>query len=302
MKTGISGYPGIPAEPGRSIEGMTVLFEKHGAVGMIMLNRPERLNTVVLELVDGLNTSFDEAEADESIHSIRLRGAGRAFCAGYDIGWGAEVMAENETGEPWDPMKDLKFMRRYVDTYMRLWRSPKPVIAQVQGFCLGGGSDLALCADLIVCADDCRIGYPPARVWGSPTTAMWTYRLGLERSKRMLLTGDPIDGKTAVDWGLASESVLEAELETTGAQLASRVARLPSNQLAMMKALVNSVYEQMGMSTTQLIGTLLDGAARHTPEGTAFSERVIDDLPGSIADRDGPFSDYGQGERTARSS
>ncbi len=189
-------------------------------------------------------------------------------------------------------------MRRYVDTYMRLWGSPKPVIVQVQGFCLGGGSDLALCADLIVCSDDCRIGYPPARVWGSPTTAMWTYRLGLERSKRLLLTGDPIDGPTAVIWGLASESVPEDELEAAGAKLASRVARLPSNQL-MMETLVNSVYEQMGMTTTQLIGTLLDGTARHTPEGTAFSERVVDDLPGAIADRDGPFGDYGQGERTA---
>jgi enoyl-CoA hydratase len=191
-------------------------------------------------------------------------------------------------------------MRRYVDTYMRLWRSPKPVIAQVQGFCLGGGSDLALCADLIVCADDCRIGYPPARVWGSPTTAMWTYRLGLERSKRLLLTGDPIDGPTAVAWGLASDCVPGAELDAAAAALAARVARLPSNQLTMMKTLVNSVYEQMGMSSTQLIGTLLDGAARHTPEGTAFSKRVMDDLPGAIADRDGPFGDYGQGDRTAR--
>jgi enoyl-CoA hydratase len=231
---------------------------------------------------------------------MRLRGAGRAFCAGYDIGWGAQVMAQNEAGEPWDPMKDLKFMQRYVDTYMRLWRSPKPAIAQVQGFCLGGGSDLALCADLIVCAEDCRIGYPPARVWGSPTTAMWSYRLGLERSKRLLLTGDPIDGATAVEWGLASRSVPESELEDAGAGLAARVARLPSNQLAMMKALVNSVYEQMGMSSTQLIGTLLDGAARHTPEGSAFSERVMDDLPGAIADRDAAFGDYGQGPGTAR--
>jgi enoyl-CoA hydratase len=279
---------------------MEVLYERDGAVGVITLNRPDRLNTVVPELIEGLDAALDEAEADDRVHAMRLRGAGRAFCAGYDIGWGAEVMAQNEAGEPWDPMKDLKFMRRYVDTYMRLWRSPKPTIAQVQGFCLGGGSDLALCADLIVCAEDCRIGYPPARVWGSPTTAMWTYRLGLERSKRLLLTGDPIDGRTAVDWGLASECVPGPDLEATGAALAERVARLPANQLAMMKALVNSVYEQMGMSSTQLIGTLLDGAARHTPEGTTFSERALDDLPGAIADRDAAFGDYGQGPGTAR--
>lgn len=280
----------------------SVLFEKEGGVGTITLNRAKRLNTVVPALIDELNGALDEAEADTDVRAIRLRGAGTSFCAGYDIGWGAEVMAENEKGEPWDPIGDLNFMRRYVDTYMRLWRSPKPVIAQVQGFCLGGGSDMALCSDLIVCADDCRIGYPPARVWGSPTTAMWTYRLGLERSKRMLLTGDPIDGPTAVEWGLASESVPGGELEDLGARLAGRVARLPANQLQMMKALVNSVYEQMGMSSTQLLGTLLDGSARHTPEGTAFSERVMDDLPGAITERDGPFGDYGFGGRTARSA
>ncbi|HTU16137.1 MAG TPA: crotonase/enoyl-CoA hydratase family protein [Solirubrobacterales bacterium] len=277
-----------------------VLFQKEGGVGTITLNRAKRLNTVVPELIDALSRALDEAEADGEVRAIRLRGAGTSFCAGYDIGWGAEVMADQEKGEPWDPIADLNFMRRYVNTYMRLWNSPKPVIAQVQGFCLGGGSDMALCSDLIVCAEDCRIGYPPARVWGSPTTAMWTYRLGLERSKRMLLTGDPIDGPTAVDWGLASDSVPFDQLDEVGAELAARVARLPANQLQMMKALVNSVYEQMGMSTTQLLGTLLDGSARHTPEGTAFSERVMSDLPGAIADRDELFGDYAYGERTAR--
>jgi enoyl-CoA hydratase len=185
------------------------------------------------------------------------------------------------------------------DTYMALWRSPKPVIAQVHGFCVGGGTDFALCSDLIVCAEDCRIGYPPARVWGSPTTAMWTYRLGLERSKRLLLTGDPLDGRTAADWGLASEAVPEAELDERAMALAQRVARLPSNQLHMMKLLVNQVVEQMGLATTQLIGTLLDGAARHTPEGVDFTRRAMQDVRGAVADRDGPFGDYGQGPGTA---
>ena len=151
---------------------------------------------------------------------------------------------------------------------MSLWRSPKPVIAQVHGFCVGGGTDFALCSDLIVCAEDCRIGYPPARVWGSPTTAMWMYRIGLERSKRLLLTGDPVDGRTAVEWGLASETVPEPELDAVGARARASASRSsPRNQLHMMKLLVNQAYEQMGLHTTQLIGTLLDGSARHTPEG-----------------------------------
>jgi enoyl-CoA hydratase len=173
------------------------------------------------------------------------------------------------------------------------------VIAQVHGFCVGGGTDFALCSDLIVCAEDCRIGYPPARVWGSPTTAMWMYRLGLERSKRLLLTGDAIDGRRAVEWGLASEAVPAAALDAAGLRLAGRVARLPANQLHMMKLLVNQAFEQMGLATTQLVGTLLDGAARHTPEGVAFTRRGMEDVRAAVRERDAPFGDYGQGPTTA---
>jgi enoyl-CoA hydratase len=206
-------------------------------------------------------------------------------------------MREAEADAPWDPMADLANMSGFVDTYMSLWRSPKPVVAQVHGFCVGGGTDFALCSDLIVCAEDCRIGYPPARVWGSPTTAMWTYRLGLERSKRLLLTGDPLDGRTAVDWGLASECHPESGLDEATMNLCRRVAQLPANQLHMMKVLVNQVIEQMGLHTTQLIGTLLDGAARHTPEGTAFSKAALEDVRTAVRDRDAPFGDYGQERR-----
>jgi enoyl-CoA hydratase len=281
----------------------TVLSERHGAVTTLTLNRPERLNTITPELASDLQTALAEANADDAVHAIRLRGAGRVFCAGYDIGWGSESMTDAEGDKPWDPMADLRNMNRFVqDTFMALWRSPKPVIAQVHGYCVGGGTDFALCSDLIVCAEDCRIGYPPARVWGSPTTAMWTYRLGLERSKRLLLTGDALDGRTAADWGLASEAVPADELDARALALAERVARLPKNQLHMMKLLVNQIVEQMGLGTTQLIGTLLDGAARHTPEGVDFTRRAMQDVRQAVADRDGPFGDYGQGPGTASSA
>jgi enoyl-CoA hydratase len=191
-------------------------------------------------------------------------------------------------------MADYRMMSRFVGTYMRLWRSPKPVVAQVHGFCVGGGTDFALCSDQIVCADECRIGYPPARVWGSPTTAMWLYRVGLERAKRLLLTGDALDGRTAVEWGLATQSHPEVELDTKAQEHAERIAQLPANQLQMMKLLVNQAIEQMGLGTTQLIGTLLDGAARHTPEGVAFTERAAHDVRAAVAERDAPFGDYGQ--------
>ena len=276
----------------------TVLVENAGAVATLTLNRPERLNTITPELIADLREALATAQADDSVRAIRLRGAGRAFCAGYDIGWGAEVMAEAEGDRPWDPLADQRMMSTFVDAYMSLWRSPKPVIAQVHGVCVGGGTDFALCSDLIVCAEDCRIGYPPARVWGSPTTAMWTYRLGLERSKRLLLTGDPLDGRRAVEWGLASECHPEAELDAAALALASRVAQLPANQLQAMKLLVNHTFEQMGLATTQLIGTLLDGAARHTPEGQAFSDAAMSDVGAAVRARDEPFGDYGQGPRS----
>ena len=276
----------------------TVAYEADGGVATLTLNRPDRLNTITPELAGDVRDALGRAEEDADVRVVRLRGAGRVFCAGYDIDWGARMMEEAESGRPWDPMADLRTMSRFVfDTYMALWRSPKPVIAQVHGFCVGGGTDFALCSDLIVCAEDCRIGYPPARVWGSPTTAMWTYRLGLERSKRLLLTGDALDGRTAVEWGLASLAVPAGELDDAALGLARRVALLPANQLQMMKLLVNQAYEQMGLHVTQLIGTLLDGAARHTPEGVAFTRRAMEDVRAAVAERDGPFGDYGQERR-----
>ncbi|HEX8087075.1 MAG TPA: crotonase/enoyl-CoA hydratase family protein [Solirubrobacteraceae bacterium] len=275
-----------------------VLYDVAGRVATLTLNRPERLNAITAGMAEEVRAALDVAWGDDGVHAIRLRGAGRAFCAGYDIGWGAESMEAAEGDRPWDPIADYRMMSGFVDTYMRLWRSPKPVIAQVHGFCVGGGTDFALCSDLIVCSEDCRIGYPPARVWGSPTTMMWTYRLGLERSKRLLLTGDALDGRRAAEWGLASEAVPEAELDAAATALAERVARLPKNQLHMMKLLVNQVIEQMGLSTTQLVGTLLDGAARHTPEGTDFSKRALEDVRGAVRERDAPFGDYGEGPRS----
>jgi enoyl-CoA hydratase/carnithine racemase len=272
--------------------GDSVRYETSQGVATLTLDRPERLNAIVPELIEDLEAALVRAEADADVRVVRLRGAGRSFCAGYDIAWGAAAM-EGE-GETWDPMADQRMMSRFVGAYMRLWRSPKPVIAQVHGYCVGGGTDLALCSDLIVCAEDCRIGYPPARVWGSPTTAMWIYRLGMERAKRLLLTGDPLDGRRAVEWGLASECAPEAELDAAAEALARRVALLPANQLQMMKLLVNQAYDQMGLPVTQLIGTLLDGAARHTPEGVAFSRAAAADVRRAVAERDAPFGDYGQ--------
>jgi enoyl-CoA hydratase/carnithine racemase len=272
--------------------------EVDGPVATFTLNRPDRLNAVTPQLVDELDSALASASADDAVRVIRLRGAGRAFCAGYDIEWGAALMQEVDEAGPWDPAADYRWLTRFVNSFMALWRCPKPVVAQIHGVCVGGGSDLALCCDLIVCADDVRIGYPPARVWGSPTTAMWFHRLGLERAKRLLLTGDPMDGRTAADWGFACASVPEERLDAAGRALCERIARLPANQLQFMKMLVNSAVEQQGLATTQLLGTLLDGAARHTPEGQEFSRAAAEDLRAAVHARDDPFGDYGSGSRT----
>ena len=275
-----------------------VLVDSDGAVATFTLNRPERLNAVTPRMIDELDAALAAATNDDRVRVIRLRGAGRAFCSGYDLAWAAAAMREGDVEGPWDPAADYRLLSRYVNSYMALWRSPKPVVAQVHGVCVGGGSDLALCSDLIVCAEDARIGYPPARVWGSPTTAMWFHRLGLERAKRLLLTGDPMDGRTAAEWGFASGAYPAEKLDAAALALCERIARLPANQLQFMKMLVNSAVEQQGLATTQMLGALLDGAARHTPEGSAFSRDAADDLRAAVRARDEAFGDYGFGSRT----
>jgi enoyl-CoA hydratase len=274
--------------------GATVGYELDGAVATLTLDRPRRLNAIVPALIEDLGAALDRAEADDAVRAIRLRGAGRAFCAGYDIEWGAEAMEEQEAGRPWDPMADYRMMSRFVGAYMRLWRSPKPVIAQVHGHCVGGGTDFALCSDLIVCADDCRIGYPPARVWGSPTTALWAARVGPMRAKRLLFTGDSLTGAQAEEWGLATEAPPAAELDERFEALVQRVARLPINQLVMMKLLVNQGLYAQGLHQTQLLGTFFDGITRHTEEGHAFVRRAAESgFKEAVRERDEPFGDYG---------
>jgi enoyl-CoA hydratase len=275
-----------------------LLVDVEGPVATFTLNRPERLNAVTPAMINALDAALARALDDDAVRVIRLRGAGRAFCAGYDLDWAAALMREGDLAGPWDPAADYRLLSRYVNSYMALWRSPKPVVAQVHGVCVGGGSDLALCSDLIVCAEDARIGYPPARVWGSPTTAMWFHRLGLERAKRLLLTGDPMDGRTAAEWGFASGAYPAEKLDAAALALCERIARLPANQLQFMKMLVNSAVEQQGLTTTQTLGTLLDGAARHTLEGSAFSRDAAADTAAAVRARDEAFGDYGYGSRT----
>lgn len=263
----------------------------------VTLNRPERLNAINRAMPGEIQAAVAEANRDDRVHVIVLRGAGRAFCAGYDLDWGTKVEHESQqrAGGVWDPVQDLRMMGSNVRAYMSLWESAKPVVAGIHGYCVGGGTDLVLCADQIVAADDVRFGYPPSRVWGTPTTALWVYRVGLERAKRLLLTGDSIDGKSAAEIGLVGKSVPAAQLDAEVDGLARRMALLPINQLVMLKLLVNQTFENMGLRTTQMLGTMFDGAARHTPEGVAWRDLAMEKgFREAVRERDAPFEDYGE--------
>ncbi len=281
-----------------------ILYQVTGAIARITLNRPERLNAINRAMTAELRDAVARANADETVRVIVLRGAGRAFCAGYDLTWGTEAKAraQRESAGIWDPVRDYAGMSRNVAAFMSLWESHKPVICGIHGWCVGGGTDLALCADLIIAAEDARIGYPPARIWGTPTTVMWVYRLPLEHAKRLMLTGDAVDGLEAVRIGLVSKAVAADRLDAEVDALATRLASIPANQLALSKLLVNQAYENMGLRTSQLIGTVFDGIARHTPEGIAWRELAIrEGFKEAVHRRDAPHGDYRYG-RPDRSS
>lgn len=244
-----------------------VIYERDGRIARITLNRPEVMNAIDDELPDALADAVARADNDAGAHVIVLAGAGRAFCAGYDLSAYASGDAANRYTQemPWDPMKDYAGMADNTNKFMSLFRSKRPVICKVQGFAVAGGSDIALCSDMIVMAEDARIGYPPVRVWGCPTTAMWVYRLGAEKAKRMLFTGDKITGTEAAALGLVLKAVPADRLDDEVDALAHRIATVPQNQLMMQKLMVNQALYNMGLMGTQMVATLFDGITRHSP-------------------------------------
>lgn len=253
----------------------SVKYSRSGRVATITLNRPERLNAIDDAMPADIAASVAVAERDPDVHVVVITGSGRAFCSGYDLKQYAERPdAPYSQSMPWDPMIDYSLMSANTAHFMSLWRCHKPTIAKVRGFAVAGGSDIALACDLVVMAADAQIGYPPARVWGCPTTAMWVYRVGAEQAKRMLFTGDLISGEEAKRIGLVMEAVPEDQLDATVAALAERMAGVPRNQLMMQKLMINQALDNMGLSSTQMMATLFDGIARHTPEGMRFKKRA----------------------------
>jgi len=297
-------------------EPTTMTYAVTDRVARITLNRPERGNGLTPTLIAELAACVERADLDPAVHVILLGGNGKGFCGGYDLVASAEGMGAfgDETNPPppgspldpmtmarnhdpsgtWDPLVDHAMMSRNVRAFMTLFHASTPTVCKVHGFCVAGGTDLALCSDLLVIAADAKIGYPPARVWGSPTTSLWAHRLGPQRAKRLLFTGDCLSGTEALEWGLAIEAPEPAQLDERTEILVERIARLPLNQLQMMKLLVNQSLYAQGLHSTQLIGTLFDGIARHTSEGHAFQQRAAQaGFRTAVSERDEPFGDAG---------
>jgi enoyl-CoA hydratase len=275
-----------------------VRTETDAGVRSVVLSRPEEYNTITPELRDELAAAIDDADADRGVRVILLRADGPAFCAGYGLDWSTQAQAkEGATRERvWDSVADYQMMSRFVATYMKLWYASKPTIAAVQGWCIAGGTNLVLHADLIVCGEGAKFGYPPMRVWGIPEAPwVWVARLGLERAKRYLFTGDEISGPEAARLGLVLECVPDAELRERGSALARRIAQLPLEQLQMIKWALNETAREMyAPDTSRLLGCLFDGVARHTQEGLDFVARSVEvGFRQAVRERDDPFSDYG---------
>lgn len=281
----------------------TLRIETEDGVRSIIFCRAKEYNTITFEFRDEFSRAIDEADADKDVRVILLRAEGKAFCAGYGLDWSTSAQAQEKSVESsgvkekkrvWDSVADLRVMSLFVDTYMKLWYAKKPVVAAVQGWCIGGGTDMVLCADIIIAGEGAIFGYPPARVWGTPTTAMWVYRMGLEQTKRYLFTGDEIPARTAERIGLILEAVPDDELEERAVSLARRMAKNPVNQLMMMKLLANQTAENMGLASSRMLGTLFDGIARHTQEGLDFVSRAQEvGFRETVRERDDPFGDYG---------
>jgi enoyl-CoA hydratase len=284
----------------------TLIYTGDGPIATITLNRPNELNTIVPPMPEEFEAAINLAVRDVSIKVIILRGAGRSFCAGYDFGEGFHLWDEHiKTNGAWDAGKDFAWATAQAvaptQKFMSMWRAPKPVIAQVHGWCVGGGSDTALCADLVIASEDARIGTPYSRMWGCYLSGLWLYRLGLTKAKEYALTGKPLSGREAADVGLINRAVPFDELEATVRHWAQQLASIPSSQLAAMKLIVNQAYENMGLNSTQVLGPILDGLMRNTPDAIDFIRRAErEGVRAAITARDGPFRDYSQADADQR--
>ncbi len=288
-----------------------VLYEEQDGLAIITLNRPEKKNALTDAVIQGIADGIDSATASADVVAVVIRGSGDTLTAGYDLtagtavgtsggdepGWSTPYGAKGPEprGGAWDPVRDYQFMGNNVRRFMKVWECPKPVIGEIRGWAVGGATDLILCADLLFMASDAHIGYAPSRIFGTPTTMLWVYRLGLEHAKQFLLTGRAIDAETARRIGLVSSVHDPEDLSAAVEAEARRFRHIPANQLALNKLLINQAYENMGLRTSQVLGTFFDGMTRHTEEAYRWAESFADKgFREVIRERDAPWEDYGE--------
>src|SRR5690348_11291769 len=271
----------------------TMTYEVTDRVARITFNRPEKGNAIIADTPLELSALVERADLDPGVHVILVSGRGEGFCAGFDLSAYAEGSSSAGGGspykdtvlsgktqainhlpdQPWDPMIDYQMMSRFVRGFSSLLHADKPTVVKIHGYCVAGGTDIALHADQVIAAADAKIGYPPTRVWGIPAAGMWAHRLGDQRAKRLLFTGDCLSGKQAEEWGLAVESCPADELDERTEQLLQRISRMPINQLIMAKLALNSSLLAQGVANSGMVSTVFDGISRHTREGHAFQLR-----------------------------
>ena len=297
----------------------TLTYEVDGRIARITFNRPEQGNSITPDTPVDLAAAVERADLDPRVHVMVLSGRGKGFCGGYDLAASAEHMLDDDgfagtrsatqgtvldpsvqarNHDPrttWDPMVDYAMMSRFTKGFASLLHANKPTVAKIHGFCVAGGTDIALHCDQILIAANAKIGYPPTRVWGVPSAGMWAHRLGDQRAKRLLLTGDCLSGREALEWGLAIEAPEPEDLDARTENLVARIAAMPINQLMMVKLALNSALLSQGVHTSQMISTVFDGISRHTSEGYAFQQRAAEvGFRQAVRERDGePFNDYG---------
>jgi len=292
----------------------TMTYEVTDRVARITFNRPEKGNAIVAATPVELAACVESADLDPAVHVILVSGRGAGFCAGFDLSAYAEGTSpaggEDRAGtvldghtqaanhlpdRPWDPMIDYQMMSRFIRGFASLMHADKPTVVKIHGYCIAGGTDIALHADQVITAADAKIGYPPTRVWGVPAAGLWAHRLGDQRAKRLLLTGDCITGTQAADWGLAIEAPAAEDLDDRTERLVERIAAMPVNQLIMAKLALNTALYQQGVVTSRMVSTVFDGIARHTPEGHAFvADAQEHGFREAVRHRDEPFGDFGR--------
>lgn len=269
-----------------------IIFEKKGRLAFITLNIPDRLNPLGVIMQKEIVRAIEIIDEDPEIRVGILKGAGKSFSAGYDLdnidpanqgGYGAKDSKKNV-------LEDRYRLWEISKRWLAIWDCQKTIIAQVHGNCLAGAMDLALMCDLVIAAEDAKLGHPGVRGLGTPLSAPWTYYLGPMRAKRLLLTGDTISGRQAADWGLITDAVPGDRLEEEVVKLANRVAAIPNDIRTINKLCCNRALEMMGLRDTIRDTCELNSISHVMPTVKEFWERVSNDgLKGALKWRDRDF-------------